>query len=96
MNDKVGGFLEHMTDKKDDLHVFREMKEAPADGYVNHLNLTNAVNKTYFFVKVGDMFGKGYVLPVKNTLKNDTYIRSYLRLFLQPDGSRNLEALNYN
>jgi hypothetical protein len=75
--------------------VLRAMKEAPEDGYQPEVLLDQTVyNYAVFYIKVGDWYGKG-LIPLNTRMYEPTKLDGALiRLWLQPDGSRNVRSLN--
>ena len=71
-----------------------EMREAPASGYRPLLPLDPAAAETrYFYVKLGDRYGRGAVNPaVVARTSRGTRIEVFVRLLVNPDGGRNLET----
>lgn len=77
--------------------VLRAMKEAPKDGYKPELLLDQTLHKdAFFYIKVGDWYGKGRI-PLNTRMYEPTRLDgASIRLWLQPDGSRNVRSLDGN
>jgi len=80
-----------------DRHVHRlavEMRQAPASGYAPLLPLDpESTRRQYFFVKLGDRYGRGSVTPaVVARTSAGRRIEVHVTLLVNPDGTRNLEA----
>lgn len=75
--------------------VLLEMKEAPEGGYQPTLDLDPiATSPTYFFCKVGDLYGRGTVsVPTLEETSQGRRVVAYVEITVNPDGSRNLEEL---
>jgi len=74
----------------------RAMKEAPETGYTQEILLDQTQDLYgYFYLKIGDWYGKGYiVLNVKCGASDPTRLGSVLTtLWIQPDGSRNVRSM---
>jgi len=76
------GFILCDSDEENTRSAFREMRIAPETGYKKSVILTPANSTIYFFCKIGDRYGKGYVDPV-NKIRKDASIRTPFRLLMQ-------------
>lgn len=74
--------------------VFREMREAPLEGYRGEIDfdqLPGSRQTYYFYCRVGGLYGKGAVsAPLFRSPKNLGEAVSAIRIQLNPDGSRNV------
>ena len=75
--------------------ALRAMKEAPEDGYKQELLLDQTVHDSaFFYIKVGDWYGKG-IIGLGTRRPEPTMLDcAYIRVWLQPDGSRNVRSLD--
>jgi hypothetical protein len=72
----------------------RAMKEAPETGYTQEILLDQAEHEyAYFYLKIGDWYGKGYVALSVRSFPPTALSRGFVRLWVQPDGSRNVRSL---
>lgn len=72
-----------------------EMREAPESGYQRFLELDpEGGAMVHFFCKIGELYGRGIAGPaaVEETSRGRRVVAP-VTLFLNPDGSRNLETL---
>jgi hypothetical protein len=77
--------------------IFREMKLAPEDGYQDHLTiLPDFQGELYFFCIIDGTYGKGRVSApwIQYGPRDQTSVATYVEVLLNPDGTRNLEALD--
>lgn len=73
--------------------VSREMREAPETGYVNPLPLPTENTYTFFYFRLGKLFGKGYLVgPGFSSPKERKEAGANVTLFANPDGSRNVQG----
>jgi hypothetical protein len=87
------GFVRHESGAEVGHETLRRMKTAPDSGYARQLAI-NPEASTFFYFKTGPLYGKGYIGPVNvKTEKNSC--RGMLSLYLQKDGSGNLESIYY-
>jgi hypothetical protein len=77
--------------------VLMLMGDAPQGVYSNDvpLRLVNGGQESYFFARIGDRFGKGVLRPFLDKESKLRELRVEMKLFIQPDGSRNLDARHY-
>jgi hypothetical protein len=68
----------------------RKMRQAPADGYTRELSVTPEGDNVFYF-KMGSLYGKGQIGSVRVSTETNS-CRSSLGIYLQEDGSRNLES----
>ncbi|GJM12960.1 MAG: hypothetical protein DHS20C12_13630 [Pseudohongiella sp.] len=90
-----GGVVPYQPSAVSPLEIRREMIQAPADGYQPQLILDpGAGGPTWFYVRIGENFGRGQVFPpsLESTGSGQRLVVSF-QLFLNPDGSRNLETV---
>lgn len=97
-----GGFVVTPTVATTSERQYRSMKEAPASGYRKELLLEADAIKRYFesrddakpgaffYVKIGNLYGKGQI--VLNSALNKSRADARLVFRLQPDDSRNVEG----
>lgn len=80
--------------------AYRELKEAPEDGYSNHLtfNPDPKYNKEqYFYCRFGGLFGKGRVSSLRSGYdrNSDRTLEVGIEIYFNRGGSRNLDSLDY-
>ncbi len=78
--------------------VYRSMIEAPEEGYVDHLVIDpNSDRRQYFYCRIGDLFGKGSVSSLRAAYGRDSIriLEVGIEVYLNRDGSRNLDSLEY-
>jgi hypothetical protein len=78
--------------------VLREMKTAPENGYASRIKVPHLGGKNiYFYCLINGMYGKGYITGVrfKHASRKRKGIGLGIALYLNPDGSRNLEDVRY-
>ncbi len=88
----IGGVIRHIPEAGSENRpwsVLRSMLEAPADGYSRALELGTATEPVFFYVRVGDRYGKGYVEAP--WVDPQSTARAHIRLWLN-DGGRSVEA----
>ncbi len=71
------------------------MREAPAEGYSRFLELEAGSGEiVYFYCRVGGLYGRGSVTPaVVEETRGGRRVVAHVEIRLNPDGSRNLEAI---
>jgi hypothetical protein len=91
----AGGVQRYEPQAKRVDKVLLEMKEAPEGGYQPTLDLDPvAASPTYFFCKIGDLYGRGTVsVPTLEETSQGRRVVAYVEITVNPDGSRNLEEL---
>lgn len=80
--------------------AYRELKEAPEDGYSNRLaiNPDPKENKgQYFYCRFGGLFGKGQVSSLRSGYdrNSDRTLEVGIEIYFNRGGSRNLDSLDY-
>lgn len=94
--DAEGGFLLHRVGGSNPRPVYREMRTAPAEGYEPSLAIDTADRNGpyYFFVRIGERYGKGFVVVPSFGHADDgrEVVMAHIELRLNPDGSRNVET----
>lgn len=80
--------------------AYRELMEAPEDGYANHLVLypDPKYNKEqYFYCRLGGLFGKGRVSCLRPGYDRNSArtLEVGIEIYFNPDGSRNLVSLDH-
>ncbi len=86
---QVGGAVRHEPGDLGPPAALRAMREAPADGYAQFLELGSTTEPVFFYCRVGDRYGKGYVEAP--WVGNDGTVRAHVRLWLN-DGGQSLES----
>ncbi len=90
-----GGVVVHRHAGGNPAEVYREMRTAPKDGYVDALVLDPPArgDVTYFYFRVGDRYGKGRaVSPSFDQEDGEEVVAAYVELRLNPTGDRNVET----
>ncbi len=85
----IGGVVRHEPEDPRPLAALRSMREAPADGYVQRLELGSVTEPVFFYCRAGERYGKGYVEAP--WIDNGGVVRAHVRLWLN-DGGRSVEA----
>lgn len=86
----IGGVVRHDPGSENrPRSVLRSMLEAPAEGYSQTLELGTATEPVFFYFRVGDRYGKGYVEAP--WVDPQSTARAHIRLWLN-DGGRSVEA----
>jgi hypothetical protein len=70
--------------------VLRRMREAPETGYEQEILLNVREAYRYFYCKIGQFYGKGYISYIDQIKNNGMEIEKNIYLWIQPDKSRNL------
>ncbi|MEM1181225.1 MAG: hypothetical protein AAGM22_22985 [Acidobacteriota bacterium] len=88
------GFIVMPSQGRSGPQVMDDMRLAPADGYVPRLELEPGSNEaTYFYVRLGELYGRGYVGPPTLEVTDDgPRLVAVLKLVLNPLGGRSLEG----
>ncbi|WP_439136066.1 hypothetical protein, partial [Pseudomaricurvus sp.] len=75
--------------------IHREMILAPVDGYQPQLVLDPTLRgSTWFYVRIGARYGRGRAFtPSLESTENGQRLVVTFQLFLNPNGSRNLETV---
>lgn len=98
VNDLDGGFIYHPVNEIQELiddRFNRGMRQAPETGYQQTLTITPDMKiPVYFFIKAGDRYGKGVLRNVE-VAEDGSRIDCETKLYMQDDGSRNLETLRF-
>jgi hypothetical protein len=92
-----GGIQLFKSTEEASAEIFKAMPEAPEAGYQQSITLeTQNIQVTYyFFCRIGQWYGKGLItVPYFGSANDDgrEVVRSYIRIWVNPDGSRNLET----
>jgi len=75
----------------------RAMKEAPETGYTQEILLDQSTHQyAYFYLKIGDWYGKGYVVLNICSYEPTSLSRPAVKLWIQPDGSRNVRSSEFD
>lgn len=85
----VGGVVRHEPEDPRPRAALRSMREAPADGYAERLELGSVTETVFFYYRAGERYGKGYVEAP--WVDNDGIVRAHVRLWLN-EGGRSVEA----
>ena len=74
---------------------FRTMKEAPREGYQREIVLEAPTNgsQAVFYFKLHGKYGKGQLCNIQLRQQGTASVVASLVVWLQPDGSRNLESM---
>ncbi len=91
-----GGFLVYKTSSVNPATIYREMRTAPASGYLQSLRLEMPFSENlYFYFRDGDLYGKGHVVqPSFDHHDGKRVVTSYITIRMNMDGSRNVETAN--
>jgi hypothetical protein len=87
------GFVGQETETQTSRDVLRRMKQAPATGYSCELPVA-ATGGSFFYFKMNSLYGKGYIASRRVSSETNA-CRTSLNLYLQENGSRNLENRHY-
>jgi len=98
ITDPEGGFIHFpVEDRKEFIYdrFNRGMRQAPETGYEQSLTIYPDMKiPVYFFIKVGDRYGKGVLRNVR-VAEDGSRIDCEVKLYIQDNGSRNLETLRF-
>lgn len=78
--------------------ALREMKTAPENGYASRIKVPHlGGGEIYFYCLINGIYGKGYITGVRfeHASRKRKRIGLGISLYLNPDGSRNLEDVRY-
>jgi len=98
ITDPEGGFIHFpVEDRKAFIYdrFNRGMRQAPETGYEPTLAIyPDRQIPVYFFIKAGNRYGKGVLHNVR-VAEDGSRVDCEVKLYIQPDGSRNLETLRF-
>ena len=98
ITDPEGGFIHYPVEDRQAFiydRFNRSMRQAPETGYQQTLIIyPDKQIPVYFFIKAGDRYGKG-VLRGVTVAEDGSRVDCIVKLYMQPDGSRNLETLTF-
>ncbi len=86
----IGGVTRHFPAETGPRAALRSMLEAPADGYSQFLELGTTTEPVFFYFRVGDRYGKGYLEAP--WVDHEGTVRAHARLWLNGGGGRSVEA----
>ncbi|OVE78302.1 hypothetical protein BVX99_00315 [bacterium F16] len=86
------GFIRYNPSDKKKWIRWRDLKEAPADGYQSTLFLDPKLGEHYFYIKCGDFYGKGHCKSVREVKRDGTWVQPFVKLYMQPNKSRNVRT----
>lgn len=92
-----GGFRLYEPSSKRVAEIWREMDEAPADGYSPRLELDPERDRPlYFYIRIGGRYGKGRVTPTSvDRGSNGQRVSAFVELRLNAEGGRGLEGARF-
>ncbi len=86
----IGAVVRHDPEEAGPPAALRSMLEAPAEGYGERLELGSVTKPVFFYCRVGQRYGKGYVEAP--WLDHDGAVRAHVRLWLNDGSGRSVEA----
>jgi hypothetical protein len=90
------GFRVFQSTREADMHVFREMREAPDGEYARYVTPTIGHSSLYFFCRVGRKYGKGLAVFSGDMKASNTVVEVSTVIFMQEnEGGRNVNAESY-
>ncbi len=80
--------------------AYRELKEAPEEGYSNRLSINfdpKYNKKQYFYCQFGNFFGKGQISSLGSGYdrNSDRTLAVHIEIYFNRDGNRNLDSLDH-
>lgn len=86
------GFRVYSETRQDNHRIMREMRSAPEDGYVRSISPSFKGGIIYYYCRIGQRYGKGYV-TYSTANPGSTSVRITTRLFVSlKEGDRNVNA----